>query len=97
MRKTMLLQETIKAIAAGKAHNRSELAQQLGVSEDMLAQLMRELEFKGYLKSPAADAGSTSQCRGCSCAHVCSGDETRKMWQLTEKGLRAAGRAATGE
>ena len=84
----MLLKETAKIIAAGKAHSHSELAIQLGVSENMLAQLMRELEHRGYLKLPAADANCAGQCKGCAFAQACNNEQTQKIWQLTDKGLR---------
>ena len=93
----MLLKETAKIIAAGKAHSHSELAKQLGVSEDMLAQLMRELEYRGYLKLPAADSHCAGQCKGCAFAPSCTSDQPQRVWQLTDKGLKMVQRTARHE
>ena len=86
----MILQQTIKAIAAGKAHSRNELATQLDISEDMLVQLIRELEQRGHLKLPAEDASCAGKCKGCAFAQACSTEQPGKVWQLTEKGQRLA-------
>jgi Mn-dependent DtxR family transcriptional regulator len=83
-----VLDSLLKAIGEGGAHSQSELARSLGVSEDLLAQMVEDLVRMGYLE--AVGGACTSACSGCPMGDLCAIGGQGTVWTLTEKGQRAA-------
>jgi predicted ArsR family transcriptional regulator len=71
----MMLEELLRRIAEGGTHSLSELAHKLGVSEELLRQMIEDLTRRGYLRLVAG---------------TCAVGSAGQVWSLTDKGERAA-------
>jgi DeoR/GlpR family transcriptional regulator of sugar metabolism len=84
-----MFQELIKIIQAGHLHSTSELAIEMGVSEEIVRQLIEQLEKRDYLQAAGGNClsqlPSCSQCHAIQQCHLSS-----KKWVLTTKGKRLA-------
>jgi len=83
-----LLKEVLKKIAAGEVLSLKELAESLGLSENMLKAMLEDLERMGYLTSRAPDC--TFRCEGCPLRSSCKVAGVERIWFITEKGLKVA-------
>lgn len=82
--------EVLRTVAQGGVHSQRELARQLGVSEEMLGQMLEDLARMGYLKPVAG--GCDGRCVTCPLAKTCAIGTPMRVWTLTVKGVLAAGR-----
>jgi len=83
-----MLNRLLQIIASGDLHTAPRLAQQLGVSEALLDNMLDELMRMGYLTS--ASAGCSGQCDHCAMGGTCAVGATGRVWVLTVAGERAA-------
>jgi len=83
-----MLEELLQRITRGGTHNLSELARELGVSRELLRQMIEDLVRMGYLR-PVADR-CEAHCAGCPLAGTCAVGGPTRVWALTEKGSRLA-------
>ncbi len=83
-----MLTEVLRIVSQGGIHSRKGLARQLGVSEELLEQMIEELARLGYLKSIVGDCNN--RCAGCPFAAECAIGGTGRIWALTGKGLQAS-------
>jgi len=81
-----LLREVLKKIAEGEALSLKELADGLGLSEEMLKAMLEDLERMGYLASRVPDC--SFRCEGCPLRSSCKVAGVEKIWFITEKGLK---------
>ena len=79
-----VLRRLLQLVAEGGVHHYGHLARQLGVSEQLLDQMLQYLVRRGYVR-PLAD-GSEAQCAGCPLTRPCSIGGSTRVWTLTEKG-----------
>jgi predicted ArsR family transcriptional regulator len=84
-----MLQRLLELVAEGGVHTYAELARQLGVSIELLEQMLEELARRGYLRPVAGDC--QSQCTGCPLAKTCAVGGPTRVWALTERGATIAG------
>lgn len=73
-----MLHDMLRLIGSGCVHSTQELAQELGISTEMVAQMTEQLIRQGYLATTSL-CGHGS-CAGCLRTQVCH------LWTLTEKG-----------
>ncbi len=87
-----MLTELLALLNTGGLHSMCEVAQQMGVSESLVADLADGLARRGYLVPVSAGCGSAAACAGCSVEPMCStgGRPTARILALTEQGRRAA-------
>ena len=83
-----MLEELLRRIAAGGTHSLAELANKLGVGEELLRQMIEDLTRLGYLR--LVTGGCAEHCTGCSLAGTCAVGSAGQVWSLTDKGERAA-------
>lgn len=84
-----MFQELIKIIQAGHLHSTSELAIEMGVSEEIVRQLIEQLEKRDYLQAAGGNCQSYSpSCSQCPVNLHCH--LPAKQWTLTAKGKRLA-------
>jgi predicted ArsR family transcriptional regulator len=83
-----MLEKLLRLIAAGSTHSLSELANKLGVSEELLRQMIEDMTRMGYLR--LVTGGCADHCAGCSLAGICAVGSAGQVWSLTDKGERAA-------
>ena len=84
-----MLQQMLDLIRKGQVGTQGQLAQQLGVSEAMVSQMIEQLAAQGYLEEATM---CVEGCQGCSLKAACGNDRELRLWSLTEKGARATGR-----
>ncbi len=80
-----MLQRLLEAVARGGTHTRSELARELGVSQELLQEMIDNLARRGYLR-PMGE-GCDERCTTCMLQDTCAIGSPGRMWALTEKGL----------
>jgi len=85
-----MLQELLRRVAEGGTHRVSELAQELGIGEDLVKALIHDLTLRGYLR-PVVGACCCS-CAGCPLANTCAMGSPTQIWALTKKGARVVDR-----
>lgn len=84
-----MIEQLLRMVAEGGIHSYEELAQRLSISQPLLEAMLEDLSRLGYLR--AVQNGCAGHCTGCGVS-VCSLAGTRRLWTLTERGTRAAGR-----
>ena len=100
-----MLRRLLSLIVAGEMTSLGECAEKLGVSADVLDDMIARLVALGYVENASASCASASSaasscggCKGCSMARSCHGGlfAGRKgvAWQVTAKGRAAATSAA---
>lgn len=82
------MQRLLHLVAEGGLRSCADLARELGVSEELLGQMIEHLARMGYLRQVAGDC--QSQCAGCPLAETCAIGGPTRVWALTERGQRAA-------
>jgi predicted ArsR family transcriptional regulator len=83
-----VLQRILGLVSKGGVHSQSKLAKELGVSEQLVGQMIEELAQSGYLL-PVAD-GCGGQCADCPMGMQCTVGGPTRVWALTQKGRKAA-------
>ncbi len=86
-----MLAELLRLLNTGGLHSMDEVAQRLGVSPALVAQMAESLAQRGYL-APLQDRCQTS-CHDCAVAGMCGvhNPAGARLLMLTAKGRRAAG------
>ncbi len=85
-----MLQHILQAVSAGGVHSLRELAQQLDISEELLASMIDQLVRMGYLKPLGASC--VEHCHNCPEANRCSIGSSGRAWVLTTRGGKIAQR-----
>jgi DNA-binding Lrp family transcriptional regulator len=83
-----MLDQLLRNLAQGGAHSYADLTRALGVSEELLQQMIEDLVRMGYLRPVGADC--QAKCEDCPVAGVCAIGGRGHVWGLTEKGSRVA-------
>jgi predicted ArsR family transcriptional regulator len=83
-----VLQRILELVAKGGVHSQTKLAEELGVSEQLVGQMIDELAQRGYLL-PVAD-GCGGLCADCPMGMSCTVGGPTRVWALSEKGRKAA-------
>jgi hypothetical protein len=83
-----VLERLLKMVSEGGVHSYSELARSLGVSDELLEQMVRDLVRLGYLEPVGGTCSSA--CSECPMGDLCAIGGQGHAWMLTEKGSRAA-------
>ena len=81
-----MLNKLLRQVAQGGVHSTAALARELGVSEELLAQMTDDLVRMGYLRP--AGGGCGEQCNACQLTARCSLGGPAGIWTLTEKARR---------
>lgn len=87
-----MMGQLLARVAIGGSVHLGELADELGVTEIVIRDMLRDLALRGYLKPAGGDC--STKCGGCAFSTSCHGAPTQQTWTLTEKGRRAAVGAA---
>ncbi len=87
-----MLDRLLGILRAGGIHTTDRLASQLGVSEQLVDQMLADLSRMGYLRSissatcHALPDEETGACADCALAGTCSvGEPDGHVWALTQK------------
>ena len=84
----------VNLLAGNEIYSNTE---KLGVSVDMLSQMLNDLAGFGYVENInlpfSSNQCSTNQCKSCSfhCSSSEPAESQNGVWMLTEKGRKAAG------
>lgn len=80
----------LRTLAQGGTYSYGDLANTLGVGEELLQQMIEDLARMGYLRG----LGDSCQgkCEACPVSGVCAIGSRGQVWSLTEKGSQAAQR-----
>ncbi len=87
-----MLQTLLRMLQKGRVYHYRELAQALGVSQEMLEEMLRELARLGYLRDvsdSAAGAHCGAGCEQCPMRGTCATGGSGHIWTLTDKGRQA--------
>ncbi|MEA3352147.1 MAG: winged helix-turn-helix domain-containing protein [Chloroflexota bacterium] len=84
-----MLKRLLQLVAEAGVHSYASIADQLGVSTGLLAQMLSDLAQMGYI-APVGGACDTSQCHHCPLGGSCATDAQGNVWALTSKGMQAA-------
>jgi hypothetical protein len=84
-----MLMYLLSLVAGGGVQVYAALADQLGVSTSLLAQMLQDLARMGYIM-PLSGACDTSLCHHCPLGGSCTTDKQGNVWVLTAKGTQAA-------
>jgi predicted ArsR family transcriptional regulator len=87
-----MLQQILRVISQGGVDRQDQLAMRLGVSDELLAEMLAQLAKQGYLTEAELCATGTA-CESCGLSQACGAPRALRIWSLTEKGRRAAGGA----
>jgi predicted ArsR family transcriptional regulator len=83
-----MLQRILELAAQGGVRSQTKLAEELGVSDVLIGQMIDELAQMGYLVPATDDCGDI--CSDCRRAMTCTVGGPARIWALTEKGRKAA-------
>jgi hypothetical protein len=83
-----VLDQVLGIVAQGGIHTRGELAHHLGVSEELLQQMIDDLVRLGYLQPVVGDC--SDRCAGCPFAAKSAIGGPGRIWAVAEKELRAS-------
>ena len=87
-----MMAQLLARVARGGSVHLGELANELGVTVNVVRDMLRDLALRGYLKPAGGDC--TTKCGGCAFSTSCYGAAQQQTWTLTDKGRRAAVGAA---
>jgi len=82
------LVQLLQILTQGGAHSYADLIRGLGISEELLRQMIEDLARMGYLK--AVGEGCGARCGDCPVVGMCTVGGRGQVWSLTEKGSRVA-------
>ncbi len=81
-----MLKEVLQAIAQDdRVFSLDHLAQQVGIHQDLLKQILTDLVRAGYLR--ALGETCSQECDHCPLISACLTTQPLKVWVLTEKGI----------
>jgi hypothetical protein len=83
-----MLDALLKSLSNGGTYSPTDLAQELGVGEALVHQMIEDLTVLGYLSPLVDSCGMT--CARCPHSEGCCVGGRGRAWQLTAKGRRAA-------
>jgi Mn-dependent DtxR family transcriptional regulator len=83
-----MVDQLLQKLARGGTHSYADLTRALGVSEELLQQMIEDLAQMGYLK--AMGDGCQAKCEGCHLAGICTVGGGGQVWSLTAKGSHVA-------
>jgi len=86
-----MLTQLLRMLADGKAYNSVQLARALDVTQGMIAQMLEDLERRGYVQHLRLGC-EEGKCKGCAYSKSCSPTTALSGWALTEKGRQMATR-----
>jgi len=86
-----MLTQLLSMLADGKAYNSVQLARALDVTQGMIAQMLEDLERRGYVQHLRLGC-EEGKCKGCAYSKSCSPTTALSGWALTEKGRQMATR-----
>lgn len=94
-----MIEQLLSLLASGRPHTLGSLAETLGVSVDLLAQMLADLERAGYVSVVEMQCGGqvSGHCADCPSAGLCGLLQGKRLWSLTERGRRAAGEQPTSQ
>lgn len=78
-----MLEKLLELISAGSNLSLGELAHRLGVTQDLVEQMLADLVRAGYLRQ--VEDSSQEGCVGCSLSEACR-PPVPKMWVRSQKG-----------
>jgi predicted ArsR family transcriptional regulator len=78
------LQRLLELVAEGGLRSYADLARELGVSEELVGQMIEDLARRGYLRPVAGNC--EGHCAGCPLAETCAIGGPTRVWALTEGG-----------
>jgi predicted ArsR family transcriptional regulator len=81
------LNRILELVTKSGVRSQAKLAEELGVSQGLVGQMIEELAQRGYLL-PVAD-GCRGLCTDCPLAMTCTVGGPTRVWALTEKGRKA--------
>jgi hypothetical protein len=84
-----MIEQLLGFLTDGGAHSYEDLAKRLSVSIPLLEMMLEDLSRLGYLRPVDSDCGT--HCASCSIGS-CSITGPGRLWALTDKGAKAAGR-----
>ena len=79
-----MLHRLLELVAPGGVHSHTDLARELGVSEGLLEQMIKELTQRSYLQPVSAHC--QGGCTTCTSKGTSAVGSPTRMWALTEKG-----------
>ena len=85
-----MLQRLLELVAEGGLRSYADLARGLGVSEELVGQMIEDLARRGYLRPVTGDC--QIQCTGCPLAETCAIGGPTRVWALMERGEKVAGK-----
>ena len=85
-----MLEKLLVLIAAGGTHTVDGLARKLGLTQPLIEAMIANLEQLGYLQGAPHSCGAS--CEGCASSGMCGAVASGRIWSLSEKGARIAGR-----
>lgn len=88
-----MLEQLIAILAGGELATVQELASRLSVSVELVEQMLLDLERGGYLAPVTGECDR--HCAGCTQAAICAIMGSRRVWRVTDKGQRLAGRTGS--
>jgi predicted ArsR family transcriptional regulator len=83
-----VLERILRLMAKSGVQSQTKLAEELGVSKQLVWQMVEELAQRGYLL-PVAD-GCNGMCADYPMGILCTVGGPTRVWALSEKGRRAA-------
>jgi len=86
-----MLTQLLETLAGGKVYNPVQLARELDVTQGMIAQMLEDLERRGYVEHLRMGC-EEGKCKGCAYSKNCSPTTAISGWGLTEKGRHLATR-----
>ncbi len=88
MTEKTILDNLLSLLAEGGIHDYRELAGKLGVSPELLGEMLLGLERMGFLKTVATSCPGS--CEGCPLSAECRLAGQGRVWVLTERGAERA-------
>lgn len=87
-----MLMKILKRLTQGGRYSNKQMANELGIDESMVEQMILQLQRLGYIEkedmsgcSGACDCGDSSKKGSC-----CSSNVEINMWKITDKGKETA-------
>jgi predicted ArsR family transcriptional regulator len=85
-----MLERLLQILARKEIATMEDLAQHLGISHDLLEQMLQDLSRGGYVE--LVEMACDRRCAGCSESPICALVQGKRVWRVTEKGFRLAAR-----
>lgn len=73
----------LELVAEGNVHSHTDLARKVGVSEELLGEMIEDLVRMGYLRPVSGDC--QGRCAGCPLPKICAIGGPARVWALTER------------